>query len=100
MVPVRAGATLTAGAWRLSAGAAVGGFRARAGDTELGARVGGFLAADWVLRRWTPLHPYVTAGLDLDARALDVRVDGVSTLTAGHLAPWIALGLMWSRARP
>jgi hypothetical protein len=100
MLPVRAGASLRLGAWRLSAGAAVRGFRANAGTTELGGRIGGFAAADWVFPRWSPLHPYVTAGLDLYAESLDVSINGISTLTGGHFAPWIALGVLWSRARP
>ena len=100
MVPLRAGGALTLGPWRLSAGAVVRGFRANAGNADLGARFGGFVAADWVLRRWSPLHPYLTAGLDVYTQTLDVRLDGISTLTGDHLAPSIALGVLWSRVRP
>jgi hypothetical protein len=99
MLPLRAGGALTLGSWRLSAGAAVRGFRAQSGNAELGARLGGFVGADWVFRRWSPLHPYLAAGLDVYAQKLDVRLDGISTLGADHLAPWIALGVLWSRAR-
>jgi len=98
MLPIRAGGALALGAWRLSAGAAVRAFRAHAANAELGARVGGFVSADWIFRRWSPVHPYVTAGLDVYARQLDVRLDGLSALTADRLAPWIALGVLWSRA--
>jgi hypothetical protein len=100
MLPIRAGGGLALGSWRVNAGATVRGFRARAASTELGARFGGFLSADWIFRRWSPLHPYVTAGLDVYARRLDVRLDGLSALTGDHLAPWIALGVLWSRATP
>jgi hypothetical protein len=98
MLPLRVGGALTLGSWRLSAGPAVRGFRAQAGNAEVGARLGGFAGADWVFRRWSPLHPYLAAGLDVYAQKLDVRLDGVPTLTGDHLAPWIALGVLWSRA--
>jgi hypothetical protein len=100
MLPLRAGGAMTLGSWRLSGGAAVRAFRAQAAnDAEVGARLGGFVGADWVFQRWSPLHPYLAAGLDVYARKLDVRQEGASTLTADHLAPWIALGVLWSRAR-
>jgi hypothetical protein len=100
MVPVRAGGALTIGPWRFSGGVALRGYRAQAASSDTGVRFGGFVSADWVFRRWAPLDPYLAAGLDLYARKLDVRVDGVSTLTGDHLAPWIALGILWSGARP
>jgi hypothetical protein len=103
VVPIRVGPTLTLRSlpsWRWSAGAAMHLFRAHAADSEIGARGAGFVAADWVLRRSAPVHPYVSAGLDLYAKTLDVRVDGASALTSGYLSPWIALGVLWSRARP
>jgi hypothetical protein len=100
MLPVRAGGALTLGPWRFSAGAALRGYRAQSATTSTGVRFGGFVGADWVFRRWTPLDPYLAAGLDLYAQKLDVRVDGTSTLTGDRLAPWIALGILWSRARP
>lgn len=99
-LPVRAGGALTVGPWRLSAGAALRAYRAQSGTTSSGVRLGGFVGADLVFRRWAPFDPYLAAGLDLYAQKLDVRVDGISTLTGDHLAPWIALGILWSRARP
>jgi len=99
-VPVRVGGVFTRGPWRFSAGAALRGYRAQSGTTSTGVRLGGFVGADWVFRRWAPFDPYLAAGLDLYAQTLDVRVDGMSTLTGDHLGPWIALGILWSRARP
>jgi hypothetical protein len=100
MVPVRAGAAVTLGPAALQAGAVLRGYRARAATSSDGVRPGAFIAGTWTLVRWWPVHPYVTAGLDVYAEKLEVRVDELVTLTAGTLTPWLAVGAQWSGASP
>jgi len=99
-VPLRAGVGLSLGAARLEVGATLRGYRARAGTVQTGLREGGFVAASWTFRGWSSLHPTLSAGVDIYARPLEVRVDEQVALTAGTLAPWLAAGLAWSRGAP
>jgi hypothetical protein len=100
-VPLRAGVGFSLGSGgRLEAGAALRAYRAHAASSQLGLREGVFVAATWIFRGWSWLHPSLSAGVDLSLRKLEVRVDEQSTLTAGWLAPWLAAGLQWSQTRP
>jgi hypothetical protein len=99
-VPVRAGAAVTLGPVALQAGVVVRGYRAHAATARIGVRPGAFVAGTWTLARQWSVHPYVTAGVDVYAETLEVRVDELVTLTAGTLAPWLAVGAQWSGPRP
>lgn len=99
-VPVRGGASVALGPAALQGGAVVRVYRAHAATASDGVRPGAFIAGTWTFGRRWPVHPYVTAGLDVYAEKLEVRVDELVTLTAGTLAPWLAVGAQWSGASP
>ncbi len=99
-LPLRAGVGLSLSGARLEAGAVLRGYRAHAATSQLGVREGAFAAAGWTFPGWSSLHPYVTAGVDVYTRKLEVRVDELVALTDGTLAPWLAAGLLWSGGAP
>jgi hypothetical protein len=93
VVPVRAGAGLSAGPLELQAGVVAQGYRAVAGTARTGVRPGGWLAlACWLPgTRWA--RPFLAAGADLYGQRLELRLDGRPALTAGQVGPWAALGV-------